>query len=180
MRDHQTRHDGVLCPVRAQHAAGHLAVQGKRTVPAVEAGHRPPAPQGVVAAVLLTLAVAPAFAQSARECVRVEHDAGKFRNVRSRNVYIAWCISEPNEGFNTEGGVRCGEEHRLGQLGRESEHVGQHRIRVMQSQTLLLQLGVVTDAIELQARGQRNRAVGAVKRHASVMTLSHRRCLPIR
>ena len=62
----------------------------------------------VVAAVLLTLAVAPASAQSAKECIRVETDAHKFRNVCSKNVVVAWCISEPDEGVNVEHSIVCG------------------------------------------------------------------------
>ena len=62
----------------------------------------------IVAAVLLALIVAPAAAQSAKECIRVETAAQKFRNVCSKNVVVAWCISDPDDGVNVEHSIVCG------------------------------------------------------------------------
>ena len=71
-------------------------------------GVKPSRTVAFVFAVLLTLVLAPAAAQTALDCIRVERDGAKFRNVCSRNVVIAWCVSEPDDGVNVEHPIVCG------------------------------------------------------------------------
>lgn len=60
-------------------------------------------------AILLVAAFCPAIGQarSAMECI--QHSEYKFRNLCSKNVVVAWCITNPKEGYNTSQGIVCGE-----------------------------------------------------------------------
>ena len=61
-------------------------------------------------AILVLVALIPALghAQSPSECIRVDTAAHKFRNVCSKNVNIAWCISQPDSGVNPTHSIVCG------------------------------------------------------------------------
>lgn len=56
--------------------------------------------------VFLAVTVAPVSARTAMDCI--QHSEYKFRNLCSKNVIVAWCISEPEDGYNLEHSTVCG------------------------------------------------------------------------
>ena len=62
---------------------------------------------GVVILALAVLFPVAAQTRSAMDCI--QHSEHKFRNLCSKNVVVAWCITDPKEGYNTSQGIVCGE-----------------------------------------------------------------------